>query len=115
MLLDVPVDRDVPIIVRRSFMYIYGASMNTIKEKMTTFDSFVHQQFRVAKVRNVHKESDSDDDEEYLVKRDKFGNPFYRPRRPRYLDSKDAMDRALAKLYCDHLTCVCWKIACVFV
>ncbi|GJX77936.1 hypothetical protein Tco_0324747 [Tanacetum coccineum] len=86
MLLDVPVDRDVPIISGRSFMYTYGAIMNTLKGKMTTFDGFVHQRFRVTKVRNVHEESDSDDDEEYLVKRDEFGNPFYGPHHPQYLE-----------------------------
>ncbi|GKA99983.1 gag-pol polyprotein [Tanacetum coccineum] len=49
MLLDVPVDRDVPIIVERSFMYTCGAIMNTLKGKLTTFDGFMHQQFRMAK------------------------------------------------------------------
>ncbi|GKB69982.1 hypothetical protein Tco_0931394 [Tanacetum coccineum] len=38
MLLDVPVDRDVPIIVGKSFMYTCGAIMNTIKKKMPAFD-----------------------------------------------------------------------------
>ncbi|GJX11490.1 retrovirus-related pol polyprotein from transposon TNT 1-94 [Tanacetum coccineum] len=70
--LDVPVDRNVPIIVGRSFMYTYGAIMNTFKGKMTTFDGFVHQQFRVAQVRNMHEESDNDDEEEYSIKRDDF-------------------------------------------
>ncbi|GKD85840.1 hypothetical protein Tco_1356994, partial [Tanacetum coccineum] len=63
MLLDIPVDRDVPIIVGRSFLYTCRAIMNTIKKKMTTFDGHVHQQFNMAKVRNVHEESDSDDEE----------------------------------------------------
>ncbi|GJV46495.1 hypothetical protein Tco_1431031 [Tanacetum coccineum] len=97
MLLDVPVDRDVPIIVRRSFMYTCGATMNMLKGKMATFDGFVHQQFGMAKVRNVHEESDSDDKEEYSIKRDDFGRPFYGPHRPQYLDSEDRMDRALAQ------------------
>nr|GEY77298.1 hypothetical protein [Tanacetum cinerariifolium] len=79
MLLDVPVDRDVTMIAGRSFLYICGAIMNTIKGKMSTFDGFVHQQFNVAKVRNVHAESDSDDDEDYCLKRDDSGKPFYGP------------------------------------
>ncbi|GJR59764.1 reverse transcriptase domain-containing protein [Tanacetum coccineum] len=97
MLLDVPVDCDVPIIVGRSFMYACGAIMNTLNGKMTTFDGFVHQQFRVTKVRNVHEESDSDDKEEYSIKRDDFGRPVYGPHRPLYLDCEDVMDRALAR------------------
>ncbi|GJX95965.1 MDIS1-interacting receptor like kinase 2-like protein [Tanacetum coccineum] len=88
MLLDVPVVRDVHIIVGRCFMYTCGAIINTLKGKMTTFDGFVHQQFRVAKVRNMHEESDSDDEEEYFIKRDDFGRPFYGPHRPPYLDCK---------------------------
>ncbi|GJW87016.1 putative reverse transcriptase domain-containing protein [Tanacetum coccineum] len=79
MLLDVPVDRDVPIIVGRSFMYTCGAIMNTVQGKMTTFDSIVDKQFKMAKVRNVHEESDSDDEEEYSIKGDDFGRPFYGP------------------------------------
>ncbi|GJW29975.1 reverse transcriptase domain-containing protein [Tanacetum coccineum] len=85
MLLDVPVNRDVPIIVGRSFI--------------------------VAKVRNVHEESDSDDKEDYSIKRDDFGRPFYGPHRPPYLDYEDVMDRALAQqdyLYPFRKVCV-WK------
>ncbi|GJV10232.1 hypothetical protein Tco_1351773 [Tanacetum coccineum] len=48
---------------------------------MSTFDGFVHQQFNVANVRYVHVESDSDDDEDYYLKRDDLGKPFYRPNR----------------------------------
>ncbi|GKC00828.1 hypothetical protein Tco_0986964 [Tanacetum coccineum] len=72
ILLDIPVYRDVPIIVRRSFMYTCGDIMNTFKGKMITFDGFMHQQLRMVKVRNVHEESDSDDEEEYSLKMDYF-------------------------------------------
>nr|GEU97337.1 hypothetical protein [Tanacetum cinerariifolium] len=51
MLLDVPMDRDVPIIVGRIFLYTCGAIMNIIKGTMSTFDVSVHQQFNVSKVR----------------------------------------------------------------
>ncbi|GKE17063.1 DNA-directed DNA polymerase, partial [Tanacetum coccineum] len=66
MLLDVPVDRDVPIIVGR-----------------------------MAKVRNVHAESDNDEDEDYCLKRDDYGKPFYGPNGPKYLNYEDLMDCAL--------------------
>ncbi|GJV89524.1 hypothetical protein Tco_1533462 [Tanacetum coccineum] len=62
MLLDVPGVQDVHIIVGRCFI--------------------------VAKVRNIHEESDSDDEEEYSIKRDDFGRPFSGPHRPPYLDCK---------------------------
>ncbi|GJR56804.1 MDIS1-interacting receptor like kinase 2-like protein [Tanacetum coccineum] len=97
MQLDVPVDQDVPIIVGRSFMYTCGAIMNTIKGKMSAFDVFVHQQFKMVKVRNVHMESDSDDDEDYCLKIDDSGKLFYGPNLPKYLECEDPMDRALAE------------------
>ncbi|GKB37590.1 hypothetical protein Tco_0882532 [Tanacetum coccineum] len=68
MLLDVLVDRDVPIIVKR-----------------------------MANVRNVHAKSDKDDDEDYCLKIDDSGKPFYGPNRPKYLECEDPMDRALAQ------------------
>ncbi|GJY86998.1 agenet domain-containing protein [Tanacetum coccineum] len=49
ILLDVPMDRDVPIIVGRSFMYTCEAIMNTIKGNTSTFDGFFHQQFKMVK------------------------------------------------------------------
>nr|GEY75120.1 hypothetical protein [Tanacetum cinerariifolium] len=79
MLLDVPVDRDVAIIVGRSFLYTCGDIINTIRGTMSTFDGLVHQQFNVAKVRYVHVKSDSDDDEYYFLKMDDLGKPCYRP------------------------------------
>ncbi|GJY87330.1 hypothetical protein Tco_0501958 [Tanacetum coccineum] len=96
MLLDVPVDRDMPIIVGRSFFYACGVIMNTMKGKMSTFDGFVYQQYDVVKVRSNHEESDSDDDEEYYMKRNEMGKPFYGPNRAKYLNCDDPMDRALA-------------------
>ncbi|GJX17425.1 hypothetical protein Tco_0218257 [Tanacetum coccineum] len=96
MLLDLPVDRDVPIIVRRSFLYACGEIMNIMKGKMTTFDGFVYQQYDVVKVRSNHEESDSDDDEEYYLKRDETGKPFSGPNHAKYLNYDDPMDRALA-------------------
>ncbi|GJR40220.1 putative reverse transcriptase domain-containing protein [Tanacetum coccineum] len=115
MLLDVPVERDVPIIVGRNFMYTCGAIMNTIKEKMSTFDGFVHQKFKVDKVRNVHVKSDSDD-EDYCLRRDGSRKPFYGPNRPKYLNCEDSMNRALAlQDYLNQFRKICvWKKAISF-
>ncbi|GJY19686.1 hypothetical protein Tco_0391177 [Tanacetum coccineum] len=68
MQLDMPVDHDVPIIVGR-----------------------------MDKVRNVHVESKSDDEEDYCLKRDDFGKLFYGPNHPKYLDCEDLIDRDLAE------------------
>ncbi|GJU22739.1 hypothetical protein Tco_1156081 [Tanacetum coccineum] len=96
LLLDVPVVRDVPIIIGRSFLYACGAIINTIKQNITTFDGFFNQQYDVVKVRSNHAKSDSDDDEEYYLKRDETGKPFYGPNHAKYLNCDDPIDRALA-------------------
>ncbi|GJZ86439.1 hypothetical protein Tco_0658049 [Tanacetum coccineum] len=97
LLLDIPVDRDVPMVVGRRILHTCRAIMNTIKGTTSTFDGIVHQKFYVANVRNAHVESDSDDDEEYFfLKRDDMGKPIYGPNRAKYLNCDDPMDRALA-------------------
>ncbi|GJT35537.1 hypothetical protein Tco_0925956 [Tanacetum coccineum] len=90
-----PFDHDVPIVMGRSFLYTYRAIMDSIKGTTSTFDGICHQKFYVANVRNFHGESDSDDEEEYCLKRDEMGNPFYRPNHAKYLSCDDPMDRAL--------------------
>ncbi|GKA73482.1 reverse transcriptase domain-containing protein [Tanacetum coccineum] len=76
LILDIRVDRDVPIVVGRSFIYTCGIILNTIKGTTSTFDGVCHQKFYVPQVRNNHGESDNDDEEEYNLKRDKNGKPF---------------------------------------
>ncbi|GJT69184.1 DNA-directed DNA polymerase [Tanacetum coccineum] len=95
-ILDIPVDRDVPIVIGRSFLYTCGGILNTIKGTTSTFDGVCHQKFYVAEVRNNHGESDSDNKEEYCLKRDEMGKPFYGPNRVNYLSYDDPMDQALA-------------------
>ncbi|GJX06467.1 hypothetical protein Tco_0194399 [Tanacetum coccineum] len=51
----------------------------------------------MVKVRNVHAKSNSDDDEDYCLKRDDSGKPFHGPNRPKYLECEDLIDRALAQ------------------
>ncbi|GJU82957.1 reverse transcriptase domain-containing protein [Tanacetum coccineum] len=48
LILDIPIDRDVPIVVGRSFLYTYGSILNTIKGTTSTFDGVCHQKFYVA-------------------------------------------------------------------
>ncbi|GJR81218.1 ribonuclease H-like domain-containing protein [Tanacetum coccineum] len=56
LILDIPIDRDAPIVVGRGFLHTMA-------------------------------ESDSDDEEEYVIKRNKFGAPIYGPRpTPYYLN-----------------------------
>ncbi|GJQ97914.1 ribonuclease H-like domain-containing protein [Tanacetum coccineum] len=96
LILDIPVDKDVPIVVGRSFLYTCGEITNTIKGTNSTFDGVCHKKIYVAAVRNKHEESDSDDEEEYCITRDKNGKPIYGPKFTKYLNSDDPMNRDLA-------------------
>ncbi|GJZ91920.1 hypothetical protein Tco_0663985 [Tanacetum coccineum] len=94
-ILDVPVDKDVPIVVGRSFLHTCGGIINTIKGTTSTFDGVCHQKFYVAAVRNKH-ESDNDNEEDYCIKRDEMGKPIYGPKFAKYLNCDDPIDHALA-------------------
>nr|GEV15617.1 hypothetical protein [Tanacetum cinerariifolium] len=94
-LLDIPVDHDVPIVVGSSFLHTFRAIMNRMKGTTSTFDGIVHQKFYVANVRNARTESDSDDDEEYCLKRDDMGKPIYGQNTAKYLRCNDPTNRAL--------------------
>nr|GEU68255.1 hypothetical protein [Tanacetum cinerariifolium] len=66
LILDIPIDRDPPIVVGWGFLRTIGAIVNTPKRLFLTFDGFCHQTFLAARsdvMRNT--ESDSDDEEEY--------------------------------------------------
>nr|GEV95308.1 hypothetical protein [Tanacetum cinerariifolium] len=64
IILDIPIDRDVLIVIGQGLLY-------------TT-------------------ESDSDDEEEYQIKKNKFGAPIYGPKPAPYLNYNDPADRSLA-------------------
>nr|GEV04874.1 hypothetical protein [Tanacetum cinerariifolium] len=66
LILDIPSDRDSPIVVGRGFLRIIGGIVNTPERLLLTFDGFCHQTFCAARsdvMRNA--KSDSDDEEEY--------------------------------------------------
>ncbi|GJV38172.1 hypothetical protein Tco_1410649 [Tanacetum coccineum] len=86
LILDILIDRDSPIVVGRGFLRTIGGIVNTPERLFSTFDGFCHQTFRAARsdvMRNA--ESDSDDKEEYQIKRNKFGAPIYGPKPAPYL------------------------------
>ncbi|GJX24724.1 hypothetical protein Tco_0231020 [Tanacetum coccineum] len=70
---DILIDYDSPIVVGRGFLRTIGAIVNTPERLFSTFDGFYHQTFRAARsdfMRNA--KSDSDDEEEYQIKRNKL-------------------------------------------
>ncbi|GKE98603.1 DNA-directed DNA polymerase [Tanacetum coccineum] len=87
LILDILIDRDSPIVVGRGFLRTIGGIVNTPERLFSTFDGFCHQTFRAARLdvmRNA--ESDSDEEEEYQIKRNKFGEPIYGPKPAPYLN-----------------------------
>ncbi|GKD08108.1 hypothetical protein Tco_1187793 [Tanacetum coccineum] len=77
LILDIPIDRDLPIVVGQGFLRTIDGLVNTPKRLFSMFDGFCHQTFRAARsdvMRNA--EIDSDDEEEYLIQRNKFGAPI---------------------------------------
>ncbi|GJT86551.1 hypothetical protein Tco_1068268 [Tanacetum coccineum] len=93
----------------RGFLRTIGGIVNTPERRFSTFDGFCHQTFRVARLdfmRNV--ESDSDDEEDYQIKRNKFGAPIYGPKPAPYLNSNDPDERSLA---IQNITNPFWKIS----
>ncbi|GJV92144.1 hypothetical protein Tco_1539957 [Tanacetum coccineum] len=96
LILDMPIDRDTPILVGRGFLHTCGGILNTIDSITSTFDGNYHQTFRAAKTSLNTAESDSDDEEEYAFQKNKFGAPIYGPKPARYLNCSDPLDQSLA-------------------
>ncbi|GJZ31224.1 hypothetical protein Tco_0576271 [Tanacetum coccineum] len=80
LILDMPIDKEVPILLRRGFLYTCGSILDTIERTTSTFDGICHQKFRAAKTNKNTEESDSDDDEDYCIKRNSLGAPIYGPK-----------------------------------
>ncbi|GJZ11062.1 integrase, catalytic region, zinc finger, CCHC-type containing protein [Tanacetum coccineum] len=97
LILDILIDYDSPIVVGRGFLRTIGALVNTPERLFLTFDGFCHQTFRAARsdfMRNA--KSDSDDEEEYQIKRNKFGAPIHGPKPAPYFNCNDPDERSLA-------------------
>nr|GEV71276.1 reverse transcriptase domain-containing protein [Tanacetum cinerariifolium] len=55
LVLDIPVDKDAPIVAGRSFLYSCGGIINTITGTTSTFNGIFHQQFPVAAIKKYLK------------------------------------------------------------
>nr|GEV17557.1 hypothetical protein [Tanacetum cinerariifolium] len=97
LILDIPIDRHALIVVGRGFLYTIGSILNIIEKLFSTFDGICHQTFRAARFDVLRTaKSDSDNEEEYQIKRNKFGALIYGPKPEPYLNCKDLADRSLA-------------------
>ncbi|GKB80354.1 hypothetical protein Tco_0947249 [Tanacetum coccineum] len=97
LILDIPIDRDAPIVVGQGFLYTIRGIVNTPEILFSTFDGICHQTFRVARSDVLRTtESDSDDEEEYEIMRNQFGATIYGPKPAAYLNCNDPAERSLA-------------------
>ncbi|GKC40229.1 DNA-directed DNA polymerase [Tanacetum coccineum] len=109
LILDIPIDRDALIVVGRGLLYMMGSILNTPERLSLTFDEVCHQTFKATRFDVLRTtESDSDDDEEYVIKRNKFGAPIYGPKPALYLNCTHPEDRSSAM---QTVTNPFWKIS----
>ncbi|GKF74125.1 hypothetical protein Tco_0220457, partial [Tanacetum coccineum] len=97
------------LFVGHGFLRTIGAIVNTPERLFLTFDGFCHQTFRATRsdvMRNT--ESDSDDEEDYQIKRNKFRAPIYGPKPAPYLNCNDPDKGSLA---IQTVTIPFWKIS----
>nr|GEZ17572.1 hypothetical protein [Tanacetum cinerariifolium] len=96
LILDILIDRDSPIVVGRGFLRTIGGIVNTHERLFSTFDGFCYQTFCAARsdvMRNA--KSNSDDEEDYQIKRNKFGALIYGLKPAPYLNCNDLAERSL--------------------
>nr|GEV29745.1 hypothetical protein [Tanacetum cinerariifolium] len=87
---------DTRVLIGRGFLYTYGSILNTIQRITSTFDGICHQTFYAAKTSLKTEKSDSDDEEDYGIQRNKFGALVYRAKLAKYLNCHDPLDRSIA-------------------
>ncbi|GKE05711.1 hypothetical protein Tco_1397729, partial [Tanacetum coccineum] len=68
LILDIPIDRDAPIVVGRGFVHTMGSILNSSERIFSTFDGVCHQTFKAARFDVLRiAESDSDGEEQYTM------------------------------------------------
>ncbi|GJY61980.1 reverse transcriptase domain-containing protein [Tanacetum coccineum] len=81
LILEIPIDRDAPIVVGRGFLDTTGVNINISNMILTTFDGLTCQTYRAARSEKIRiAESDSDDKEDYVIKRNDMGAPIQNSR-----------------------------------
>ncbi|GJR07805.1 hypothetical protein Tco_0790457 [Tanacetum coccineum] len=96
LILDIPIDLNAPIVVGRGFLCTIGGIVNTPERLFSNFDGFCHQTFHAARsdvMRNT--KSNSDDEEEYQIQRNKFVAPIYGLKLAPYLNCNNPAERSL--------------------
>ncbi|GJW48982.1 hypothetical protein Tco_0080628 [Tanacetum coccineum] len=77
--------RDVTHRVGHRILDTIGGNFDILNKIFTTFDGHTRQTFRVAKSKKIKiAESDSDDEEDFVIKRNDMGTPIHNSRPTRY-------------------------------
>ncbi|GJT94208.1 hypothetical protein Tco_1083053 [Tanacetum coccineum] len=85
---------NINVLPYRIYAKLGRDQVKPVTNKITMLDHLKAEPMEI--LRDVLCQSDSNDEEEYNLKRDKNGKPFYGPTRIKYLSCDDPMDRALA-------------------
>ncbi|GJU04623.1 hypothetical protein Tco_1121053 [Tanacetum coccineum] len=81
LILEIPIDRDAPIMVGRGFLDTIGGNIDIPNRILTTFDRLTSQTFRAARLEKIRiTESDLDDEEDYVIKRNDMGIAIHNSR-----------------------------------
>ncbi|GJU81180.1 hypothetical protein Tco_1283545 [Tanacetum coccineum] len=81
LILEIPIDREAPIMVGRGFLDTIRGNIDIPNRILTTFDGLTRQTFRAARSEKIRiAESDSDDEEDYVIKRNDMGTPIHNSR-----------------------------------
>ncbi|GJX77050.1 hypothetical protein Tco_0323861 [Tanacetum coccineum] len=81
LILEIPVDRDAPIVVGHGFLDTIGGNIDIQNRTFTTFDGLTRQTFRAARSKKIRiAKSDSDDEEDYVIKMNEMGTPIHNSR-----------------------------------
>ncbi|GKA65782.1 hypothetical protein Tco_0765489 [Tanacetum coccineum] len=81
LILEIPIDRDAPIVVGHGFLDTIRGNIDIPNRILTTFDGLTRQTFRAARSEKIRiAESDSDDEEDYVIKRNDMGTPIHNSR-----------------------------------
>ncbi|GJS99779.1 hypothetical protein Tco_0820949 [Tanacetum coccineum] len=81
LILEIRVEQNAPILVGRGFLDTIGGNIDIPNKIFATFDGLTRQTFRAARSEKIRTaESDSDDEEYNVIKRNEMGTPIHNSR-----------------------------------
>ncbi|GKC78234.1 putative ribonuclease H-like domain-containing protein [Tanacetum coccineum] len=101
LVLDIPIDKELPILLGRPFLRTCGAVIDMERGTMTIDNGVIrHTYFPKPRAKGYLENFEVVEDENWIgyfkEGRDKDGNPKYGPVAPSFLDIEDEMERALS-------------------